>query len=165
MSLLSLFSPRDARMMVRSSRRRRRTRLCVEPLEDRAMPATLWVTNTDDNGGVNPAVGAGTGTLRQAILDADFQSTPTVIAFAIPTTDTGYDGTTGTFTIHLRAALANLDPGAGDNNPVTIDGTTQPGYAGKPLIELNGSEAGPGANGLRCDGDVRGGFYTVGRLS
>src|SRR5262249_14703513 len=29
-----------------------------------------------------------------------------------------------------------------------LDGTTQPGYSGTPLIELNGAAAGPNANGL-----------------
>src|SRR5262249_49446273 len=33
-------------------------------------------------------------------------------------------------------------------DPVIIDGTTQPGYADSPLIELNGSEAGFGADGF-----------------
>jgi hypothetical protein len=40
-------------------------------LEDRLAPAVFTVTNLGDNGGVNPTVGAGTGTLRQAIVDAD----------------------------------------------------------------------------------------------
>jgi hypothetical protein len=31
---------------------------------------------------------------------------------------------------------------------LTIDGTTQPGFAGSPLIELNGTDAGVGTNGL-----------------
>jgi hypothetical protein len=33
-------------------------------------------------------------------------------------------------------------------SPVTIDGTTEPGYAGSPLIVLNGASAGSGVNGL-----------------
>ena len=36
---------------------------------------------------------------------------------------------------------------------MTIDGTTQPGYSGKPLIVLDGAGAGPGANGLTITGD------------
>ena len=31
---------------------------------------------------------------------------------------------------------------------MTIDGTTQPGFAGTPIIELDGTNAGGGANGL-----------------
>ena len=41
--------------------------------------------------------------------------------------------------------------------PVTIDGTTQPGYAGVPLIDLNGYSAGSGASGL----DLQAGSSTV----
>ena len=33
-------------------------------------------------------------------------------------------------------------------SPVVIDGTSQPGYAGRPLIELNGNNAGSQANGI-----------------
>src|SRR4030095_6600236 len=32
--------------------------------------------------------------------------------------------------------------------PVTIDGTTQPGFSGTPIIEINGSSTPPGTNGL-----------------
>src|SRR5690349_15339704 len=37
----------------------------------RAQAATFTVTSTDDNGGITPAAGANTGTLRQAIVDAE----------------------------------------------------------------------------------------------
>src|SRR6185295_985574 len=33
-------------------------------------------------------------------------------------------------------------------DPVVIDGSTQPGFAGVPIIELNGTSAGSGVNGL-----------------
>jgi len=51
-------------------------------------------------------------------------------------------------TSHLPAVTAE----------VTIDGTTQPGYAGDPLIELDGSLAGSGADGLHLHsgGTVKG---------
>ena len=42
---------------------------------------------------------------------------------------------------------------------MTIDGTTQPGYAGMPLIELNGAGAGSGSDGLTisaADSTVKG---------
>ena len=32
-----------------------------------------------------------------------------------------------------------------------IDGTTQPGYSGTPLIQLNGTSAGAGVSGLTLD--------------
>ena len=44
-------------------------------------------------------------------------------------------------------------------NPVIIDGTTQPGFVGTPIIVLNGSLAGANANGLTItagDSTVRG---------
>jgi hypothetical protein len=45
---------------------------------------TFTVTNTGDNGGVNPAIGAGTGTLRQAIVDANGTAGADNIFFNIP---------------------------------------------------------------------------------
>jgi hypothetical protein len=155
-----MFSITNRRGRRSSSSRRATYRPKLEALEERSVPTTLVVTNTGDNGGVNPAPFAGTGTLRQAIIDADQQSSPAVIDFAIPTTDSGYNSTTGTFQIQPQAALPNVGPAVLDNNPVVIDGTSQPGYAGKPLIELNGADA-RAASGLRCDGGPRGGFDTI----
>ncbi len=40
--------------------------------------------------------------------------------------------------------------------PVTIDGTTQPGFAGSPIIEIDGASAGTGVNGLTIAADGRG---------
>jgi hypothetical protein len=62
----------------------------LEQLEDRTVPSTFYVTNTGDNGGINPLPGAGTGTLRQAIIDANATpnvSGPDLIAFNISLTD------------------------------------------------------------------------------
>src|SRR5439155_12617745 len=50
-----------------------------------------------------------------------------------------------------------LSPLPAVTDPVTIDGTTQPGFAGSPLIELNGSSAGAGVDGL----DIRAGGSTL----
>jgi hypothetical protein len=80
--------------------------------------ATFVVTNVND---------AGTGSLRQAILDANATPGADTIAFNIPGT--------GVKTI---APLSDL-PQVRDT--VTIDGTTQPGYAGSPVIELTGGDA------------------------
>lgn len=52
----------------------------------------------------------------------------------------------GSYTISPSAALPQI------TDDVTIDATTQTGYAGAPLITLNGSVAGPGADGLRVTG-------------
>ncbi|HEV2945758.1 MAG TPA: hypothetical protein VGX70_00185, partial [Gemmataceae bacterium] len=48
----------------------------------------------------------------------------------------------GTRTIAPLSALPTI------THPVIIDGTTQPGYAGKPIIELSGASAGAGVTGL-----------------
>jgi parallel beta-helix repeat protein len=76
--------------------------------------ATFTVTNTADSGA---------GSLRQAILDANANAGADTIAFDIP------GG--GPF---LITPLTLLPPLAGET---TLDGTTQPGYAGTPLIELS----------------------------
>src|SRR5262249_34379635 len=48
----------------------------------------------------------------------------------------------GVQTIAPTSALPTI------SDPVVVDGTTQPGYAGSPLVELRGSSAGSGASGL-----------------
>jgi hypothetical protein len=118
-----------------SSRRERRgnARLGLHRLEDRVVPATFTVTTTGDNGGVDPAPFAGTGTLRQAILDAN----------ATPGNDTiAINVGNGLQTVAVAAALPTI------TDTVLLDGTTQPGYTGTPLIELNGSGAGASVDGL-----------------
>lgn len=91
---------------------------------------------------VDSAADAGPGTLRQAILSANANDAPTApvhdeIVFNIPPA--------GLHTIDLATPLPEI---VGN---VTIDGTTQPGYtpAHRPVIELNGVGAGPGADGMR----------------
>src|SRR5207245_2771692 len=76
------------------------------------------VTNTNDSG---------PGSLRQAILDANANAGADMIAFNI--------SGAGAHTIIPASALPTI------TDPVTIDGTTQPGFSGNPLIELNGSNA------------------------
>ncbi|MEO7659995.1 MAG: hypothetical protein ABIV48_10310, partial [Pyrinomonadaceae bacterium] len=74
------------------------------------------------------------GSLLVAILNANSNPGADTIIFSIPTSDPGYDSTTGVWTI---------TPGANGlptiTDPVTIDATTQPGYLNRPVIELNGS--------------------------
>jgi hypothetical protein len=84
------------------------------------------VTNTNDSGA---------GSLRQAIINANSTSGADTITFNIPGS--------GVRTINLLSALPSI------TSPVTIDGGTQPGYAGTPLIELNGAGAGANAAGLK----------------
>ncbi|MEG3909054.1 DUF4347 domain-containing protein, partial [Microcoleus sp. w2-18aC6] len=81
--------------------------------------ATFTVFNTAD---------AGPGSLRQAITDANAAPTPPHnINFAIPGA--------GVQTIAPLTALPNI------NVPTIIDGTSQPGFAGTPLIQLDGANA------------------------
>lgn len=87
--------------------------------------ATFVVTNTSDSG---------SGSLRQAILDAEDMPGPDRIEFSLPGT--------GPFTIALAAPLPSI------RESVAIDGTTQPGYAGVPRIEISGAGAGANATGL-----------------
>lgn len=87
--------------------------------------ATFTVTNTNDSGG---------GSLRQAILDSNQNPGPDTIDFNA--------GGVGAQTITVNSPLPAI------TDPVTLDGTTQPGFAGAPIIELDGANAGSGANGL-----------------
>jgi hypothetical protein len=104
------------------------TALTVHPGDTSAFsaPAGLFVvTNTNDSG---------VGSLRQAIENANTFGSAT-ITFAIPGR--------GTHTITLSSApLDSL------NKATTIDGTSQPGYAGTPLIEVTGTGAGASGDGL-----------------
>ncbi len=86
-------------------------------------PMTFTVINTN---------GSGSGSLAQAILDSNANAGLNTITFAIPTSDPGYQSATGTFLIAPSSDLPTI------TNPVIIDGTSQSGYAGTPLIELSG---------------------------
>lgn len=86
---------------------------------------TFVVTNTNDTG---------SGSLRKAMLDANANAGLDLITFAI-----GGGG------VHTIVPLSPLPEMYG---PVIIDGTTQPGYVDKPLIEINGSLAGVSVNGI-----------------
>jgi hypothetical protein len=105
--------------------------LQVEAIESRLLLTTFIVTSTGDGG---------PGTLRQAILDANAAAAPNdTIDFNI--------GSGGVRTI------APLSPLPAITAPVTIDGTSQPGYNPSkptPLIELSGQNiTNPTAIGLK----------------
>lgn len=85
---------------------------------------------------------SGIGSLRAAISSANANADLDTIRFAIPLAP---------FVIDLASPLPAIVA------PVVIDGTTQPGYAGAPLIVLNGAGAGTNANGLT----IQSGFSTV----
>src|SRR6266446_2087325 len=97
----------------------------VEPI---ALAATFTVNTADDhNDGLCNAADC---TLREAISAANAGDT---ISFNIPGAGVHTINATGGFSI---------------TKPVTIDGSTQPGFGGAPLIEVNGAGAGAGVNGL-----------------
>ncbi|MCH8814922.1 MAG: hypothetical protein IH957_07470 [Chloroflexi bacterium] len=85
------------------------------------------VCDTDDS------VGDGPCTLRAAIEEANALAGADTINFSIGT---------GVQTIAPGSVLPFI------TDPVTIDGTTQAGFAGTPIIELDGSGAGAGVVGL-----------------
>jgi titin len=100
------------------------------------LPTTFLVTTTDDSGD---------GSLRQAILDSNNDTTGTnTIDFDITT------GFGDVKTIQPPSPLPVI------TQPVIIDGTSQPGLPGLPRIIVNGSQAGA-ANGLT----IRAGNSTV----
>ncbi len=96
--------------------------------EDRVLLSTFLVTTAADSS---------EGSLRQAILDADADTS-----------------TSSTDTIEFAIAGAGVQDIQPTTNlpaitrPVTIDGTSQPGYAGAPLIDLDGTHTGAGTDGL-----------------
>jgi titin len=110
--------------------------LTLEALEDRLVFSVYAVINTADSG---------EGSLRQAILDANAHPGRDTIIFDIPGA-------------HAHT-IKPLSPLPTITDPVVIDGTTQPGYAGSPLIILDGGLAGSQASGLVIvggDSTVRG---------
>jgi len=94
-----------------------------------AFAATFVVNSTGDSADSNTADGVcddGTGacTLRAAIQQANASAGPDTINFSIGS---------GVQTITPLSLLPTV------GGPVTIDGTTQPGFAGSPVIELSGA--------------------------
>jgi hypothetical protein len=98
-------------------------------VEDRTLLSTFLVTTTADSG---------PGSLRQAILDSNKATGGTnTIDFTIPG--------------HGVQAIAPASPLPAITRAVLIDGFSQPGYAGTPLIELRGTQAGT-SDGLTITG-------------
>ena len=134
MRLHRFFSSRRARRQnLGGSRNRRRSRL--ELLEERALLSVLTVTDTGDSA-------SDAGSLRYAILNAQNGD---AIDFEIPTDDSGYNAATTSWAIVPSSPLPAI------TKSVFIDGASQPGYSGAPVIELSGSQAGT-ASGLTING-------------
>ena len=77
---------------------------------------------------------SGSGSLRDAIVAAEANLGPDTITFNIPGA--------GLHTIQPASPLPTI------TDPVVVDGTSQSGYSGTPLIELDGTNAGANATGL-----------------
>ncbi|HSB11440.1 MAG TPA: HYR domain-containing protein [Blastocatellia bacterium] len=86
---------------------------------------TFVVLNTNDSG---------PDSLRQAILDANANAGTDTINFNIPGP--------------VPQTITPLTPLPAITESITINGTSQPGFAGTPVIELNGLNAGAAADGL-----------------
>jgi hypothetical protein len=98
----------------------------LERLDDRLVLSTFTVSNLDDTGA---------GSLRQAITDANATSGADVIHFTVA----------GTITLTSAALPALTDT-------VDLDGTTAPGFAGAPVVEIDangfgGLDFAPGSDG------------------
>lgn len=85
----------------------------------------LTVTNTADSG---------PGSLRQAITDANANWSIDRIEFNIPTSDAGYNASTGVFTITITSTEL---PAIG-NRVLTIDGSTQTAFTGNTNTTMFG---------------------------
>jgi hypothetical protein len=109
----------------KSLRRRLRQSSSIEALEERILLSAFTVSNLSDHGA---------GSLRQAILNANCNPGADVINFDVA----------GTIT--LASALPTV---AGQ---VNINGTTAPGFAGTPLVEVNFNHFG----GLQFDSGADG---------
>ncbi len=106
-----------------------RLRPRIEWMEDRTLLSTFVVSSTADSG---------PGSLRQAILDSNAATGATnTIDFAV--------AGSGVQTIDPLSPLPAIV------KPVLIDGRSQPGYSGTPLIEIDGGQA-VGGDGLLITG-------------
>lgn len=103
-----------------------------------ARAATFVVTSTGDSG---------PGSLRQALLDANASPGADQIAFNIPGPSP-----------HRIVILSFLPAATG---PVTIDGTGQPGFVDRPVVEIDGTSVNADPGGLI----LAGGGSTVRGLS
>ena len=97
-----------------------------------AAPAAIFsVTNGNDSGA---------GSLRQAILDANSSPGLDTIAFNLPDSNR---------TIRPFFNLPAI------TSPVLIDGTTQPGFAGVPIVEVRGIDPNPGGFNIQAPSTIR----------
>ena len=94
-------------------------------------PQTANFTATRQNFVVTNVNNHGPGSLRDAILNANATTGKDIVTFNIPGS--------GVKVIDLLVALPEI------TDAIVIDGTTQPGYAGSPLIQIDGTLAHSGS--------------------
>lgn len=99
-------------------------------MEPRVLLTSYLVQSTSDDGTM--------GTLRWAVLQVNSDPGPDSIQFKIP--GAGVE------------RIAILSPLPEITKPVLIDGTTEPNYAGQPLVQIDGSGAGPNCDGFVLSG-------------
>jgi CSLREA domain-containing protein len=98
--------------------------------DTRVTVGTVYTVNStaDTDDGACTATGTGNGcTLREAINAANVNGSKDTVFFNIGS---------GAQTITPTSSLPNL------STPVYIDGSSQPGFAGQPIIEISGASAG-----------------------
>ena len=147
------------RKSISALKSRRRQRLAVDVLEDRQLLSTISVNTTADDTtaastmSLREAIEVSNGTVAVSSLSTQQQAqvsgavgSTNTIDFNIPTTDSGYDATTGVWTIALKSGLPTIS-----TNAAIIDGYTQPGAAenmkergdnAKLAIAISGTGAG-----------------------
>jgi hypothetical protein len=113
--------------------------LALVALAARSSAATIVVNDNSDTLHSPGCATTGTGTcaLRDAIMFANANSGSDAIHFAV--------AASGVVTIFVTSQLPTIV------DPVSVDATTEPGFAGSPLVELSGQAAGPGTFGLSFD--------------
>ena len=116
----------------RAKKRRSRWSSGSEPVFERCEPRLLLTTFV-----VTTAADSGAGSLRQAMLDANANAGADIIEFEI--------GSGGAHTINLLSQLPELTVAGG---AITLNAKTQDGYAGTPLIAINGASAPSASAGI-----------------
>src|SRR5262249_17193836 len=152
-----LWSPSPSR---HKSRRPRRLPLQVEQLEDRWAPATITVTTTADDNVAND----GSVSLREAIQAINNGSAGLDMDISNQSPGTFGVNDTINFNITMAGTGQTINVGSTANGalpallkPMTINGYSETGASmntlaagdnAKILIELNGANAGPNADGI-----------------
>jgi CSLREA domain-containing protein len=116
----------------------------VQPVSSSGSSGVFVVNNAGNGGDVNPGdkicevtAGVGNCTLRAAIEEVNAGTAPPyTIAFSLPSP----------YTISPASALTPI------YTPVIINGTSQPGYSGTPIVMIDGTAVGAG-HGLRIYSD------------